>query len=212
MAPTEHLSCFCLWITGWLIQKGSQICVWGWCGKFCDGSVIVESIWYPSEDSLSLTNVTCLQLNMHFLLKVMCLSCLCWSQACGGRFDKTYMLLAQSLACWNTKMAGNDRPCDITTILPYMVPLTSTREPCLWVITMFAPTGVGYTSVCSTMHWLIIMWLVIQLISTLHYNYNHYNILQLLLELLQIQNVNVYLSQWCRQGWECLSKGPTIHV
>ena len=102
MAPTEHLSCYCLWTAGWLIQKGSQICVWGWCGKFCDGSVIVESIWYPSEDSLSLTNVTCLQLNMYFLLRVMCLSCLCWGQA-------------------------------------------------------------------------IITWLVIQLISTLHYNYNHYS-------------------------------------
>ena len=38
-------------------------------------SVIVESIWYPSEDSLSPTNVTGLQLNLHYsFLRVMCLS------------------------------------------------------------------------------------------------------------------------------------------
>ena len=35
---------------------------------------------------------------------------------------------------------GEKRPCDITTLLRYLVPLTGTREPCLWLgrrLTMF---------------------------------------------------------------------------
>ena len=41
-------------------------------GNFVMASVMVESIWYPSEDSLSPAKVTCLQLNLHFsLLRVM---------------------------------------------------------------------------------------------------------------------------------------------
>ena len=47
---------------------------------------------------------------------------------------------------------GGKRPCDITTLLPYLVPLTSTREPRLWLgrrLTMFLHQLVGRLHQCS---------------------------------------------------------------